>query len=269
MECRRLGSLGLSGVQAPPGAMYPCVDALLPVAPHALAVAFLLTAVAAAVQGTIGFGFAILTVPVLSLVDPALAPVPQLLCVWPLVFWMFWRERHAADIRGVGWILVGRLPGAALGLFLLKAADQSTLDLLLGLLVLGAVGILAGGLEVRRTTATKLGAGVASGIFSMVSSIGGPPIALLYRGEKGATIRASLALVFSAGLVITVLTRLGAAEISWRDAHIALFLLPALFGGLWCSRLLVDRVEGRPLRIGILVLASLASLGLLARALWA
>ena len=71
--------------------------------------ACLLTAFAATVQGTIGFGFAILSVPVLSLLDPALAPVPQLLIMWVMTFGMFWRERRDVDLRGVGILLFGDL----------------------------------------------------------------------------------------------------------------------------------------------------------------
>jgi len=242
------------------------VAELLPVAPAVFAAAFVVTAVSASLQGTIGFGFAVLSVPVLSLLDARLAPVPQLLLAVPLVAAMLWRERKAVELEGAGIIVVARIPGAAIGLVLLKLLSTRALDLLLGAFVLCAVAILASGATVRRTTATKVTAGVASGILGMVSSIGGPPLALLYRDARGDTMRATLAAIFSIGLLITVTMRALAREISWLDVRVTLWLLPALLGGFIASRWLRGRVEGRPLRVTVLLVAALAAVGLLVRA---
>lgn len=238
-----------------------------PVPPGVLAAALAVTAASAALQGTIGFGFAVLSVPVLSLVDPRLAPVPQLLVTLPLTLSMAFRERHAVDLKGVGWVLTGRVPGALLGVALLKLADRRSLDVLLASMVLLAVVMLARGIPLRRRPATELGAGVVSGVMGLVSSIGGPPLALLYRNESGPTIRASLAAIFTIGLGITIVSRVVAREITWLDLHLGILLLPALFIGLWISRYLHGHVEGRGLRIAILVVAALAAVGLLVRAL--
>ena len=51
---------------------------------------------------------------------PLFAPVPQLVMVWPLTIAIFWRERHAVEFRSTLWILAGRLPGAFIGVALLK-----------------------------------------------------------------------------------------------------------------------------------------------------
>ena len=241
--------------------------ALLPVTAPILVVAMLVTALAAAVQGTIGFGFAIVSVPVLSLMDPTLAPVPQLLVTLPLTVSMAWRERHAMDLRGIGWVLVGRVPGALIGVVLLKLADKQGLDVLLASMVLLALGLLVSGVDVKRRPVTEVGAGIASGTMGLVSSIGGPPLALLFHDSPGPSIRASLAGIFTIGLLITIGTRAAASEIAWSDLHVAAFLLPALFVGLWASRYLHGRIEGRPLRVSILVVSAAASVGLMVRAL--
>ena len=239
---------------------------LLPVPPAVLAIALVMTAVSAALQGTIGFGFAVLSVPVLSLVDPVLAPVPQLLVSIPLTVSMTVREREHVDLRGVGWVLIGRLPGAAIGVALLKLAEQRWLDVLLAMMVLLAIGLLVSGADVKRRPSTELGAGVLSGVMGMVASTGGPPLALLYRNEKGPTIRGTLAAIFTIGLLITLVTRIVAREITWLDVHLGVLYVPALLVGLWVSKYLHGRVEGRPLRIAILIVSATAAIGLLARA---
>ena len=73
-----------------------------------LVLAFLITIAAGLVQGTIGFGLAVVSVPVLSLLDRDLAPVPQLLIALPLALAMVWREWRHLDLSGVGWVLAGR-----------------------------------------------------------------------------------------------------------------------------------------------------------------
>ena len=78
----------------------PAVLDVLDLSALELALCLAMMAIAALVQGTVGFGFAIVSVPVLSLVNPALAPVPQLLVQVPLSFGMFLRERrHELALR--------------------------------------------------------------------------------------------------------------------------------------------------------------------------
>ena len=240
---------------------------MLPIAAPVLTAAFVVTVAAAVTQGSIGFGFAVLSVPILALVDPALAPVPQMIIELPLVWAIVWRERADVDWPGVFWVLVGRLPGAALGVLLVAVAGRRLLDLSMAAAVLAAVVILASGASLARNRATQLGVGLASGVMSYVSAIGGPPIALLYRDASGPTIRASLGVIFSVGMAITLGARLVAGHVVWRDVEIALWLLPAVALGFWISHALTNRVEGEPLRRAILALATLAGIGLLARAL--
>lgn len=236
--------------------------------PALLAVAFVVTFVAATVQGTVGFGFAVLSVPLLALMDSRLAPVPQLFLSLPLCIWVAWRDRRAIKIAEVSWILVGRLPGAGLGVVLLTTLSSRWLDGMIAAVVVVAVVIMGSGREVARTRWTKFGAGVVSGTFAMVASIGGPPLALLYGKSKGETLRANLAAVFVLGLLVTIAVRQAAGAIHTTDVILAAWLLPAVLLAAYVSGPLSSRVEGPPLRRAVLLISSLAAIGLLLRALW-
>jgi uncharacterized membrane protein YfcA len=237
----------------------------MPADPWILAVAFLVTLAAGLVQGTIGFGLAVVSVPVLGLLDRDLAPVPQLLIALPLALAMVWREWRDLDLSGVGWVLAGRLPGAALGVVLLKVFPDTALDVLIAGLVLAGVAIVATGVAVRLTPITKLTAGIASGTMGLVASIGGPPLALLYRDVEGGQLRSSLNAIFSIGILFSITVRGVTGEISGNDVRVALFLIPAAFLGLWLSRYLTDQVEGAALKNGVLIISALAAVGLLVR----
>jgi hypothetical protein len=229
--------------------------------------ALAITAGAAAVQGTTGVGFAMISVPILSLLNPLLAPVPQLLVILPITVVMAWRERKAMDLHGIGWIIVGRFPGLALGVALLAVATQRTLDLFIGVVVLLAVVVLATGFHIRRNAATKFGAGVASGTTGVVASIGGPPVALVYTAEEVATIRASLAAVFTIGISLSTIARFATGNVTAMDLRVAAILFPAVVVGYLLSLLYKDQVPKRTVRATILVVSAIAAVALILRAL--
>lgn len=230
--------------------------------------ATVLTGMAAWVQGTVGFGFAIVSVPVLALADPRLAPDPQLLLLFPLTVFMAFREAGHLQWRGVGWLFLGRFPGLFLGGALLVWAEARWLDLAVGSLVLMAAVMLGRGWNLRRTPWSQFLAGVFSGTSSMVSGIGGPPVALLYRNETGPALRSTLAFVFMWGLMLTLVGRFLTGDLTLRDGVWAVALSPGVVGGLWLARSSAQRIPGSALRRGVLLLASGAALGLCLRALW-
>ncbi len=236
--------------------------------PIPLIVTFMVaTFFAAMVQGTIGFGFAIVSVPLLLNIDPRLAPEPQLFVQLPLSLLMFYRERKSADYKAAVWTTVGRVPGTVIGLGLLRIASQSWLDVIIGGLVLLGALLLASGGSIKRNKITEFFAGGFSGLGHAVSSIGGPPLALLYKDDKGPTIRATISLIFAVGLVMTIAGRVVEGHIEVRHLALGALGFPALIGGLYCSRFLLERVEGAPLRRGILFIAGLAAVLLLQRGL--
>ena len=241
------------------------MEALAHIATPEFALAFIVSFLASALHSTVGFGFALISVPLLSLLNPLFAPVPQLLVVLPLTLAIVFRERHAVEVRSTLWIFAGRVPGAFIGVALLKLLSNAALDVLMSLMVMVGVVIVVSRGTFRRTSAREFGAGVASGTMAMVSAIGGPPIALLYRNDTGPTVRANLGLVFAVGLCITIGVRAAADEISWDEVAIGAALLPAVLLGLRASQSLIPRVEGSRLRNAIVIVAGGAAVLLLAR----
>jgi uncharacterized membrane protein YfcA len=244
------------------------LEELLSIPPTYLAAAVLVTFLAAAVQGVLGLGFAIFSVPILSLLDARLAPVPQLLLTLPLTFSMAHRERHAIEWRAISWVLVGRIPGALIGLWLLSIATAQVLDLFIGLSVLAGVAVFSSRIAIRRNPFTELSAGIASGVGGMVSAIGGPPLAMLYGKEKGETIRANLAAAFAVGMVITIAARLMAGRVALIEAQVSLVMLPGLLAGIAVSSKMLGRLRGNALEWSVLTVCALSGVALVLRALF-
>jgi hypothetical protein len=240
----------------------------IPISIPMMCTAMAISCFAAAAQGVVGFGYAIVAVPLLSLVDPRLAPVPQILTALPLTVMTAWRERGDIDGRGVGWILAGRVPGLAIGALLVAVVSPRVLDVVIGLFVMVGVACLGTVARIPRNRLIDMCAGAMSGVSGYVSGIGGPPLALLYRDASGPTIRSTLGVLFAVGIVATVVTRGAVGQVTALDLKLGAVLLAPVVLGTWLSRFLHDLIEGRGLRAAVLALSATAGIGLLLRATW-
>ena len=169
-----------------------------------VALVTVLVAAAACVQGAAGFGMALLAAPLLTLVDRSFAPAPLVLAVLPLSLLVAQRDWAHLDRGGLVWAIGGRLPGVVLGAVAAAALSEHTLALVLGVAVLVAVGLSMVTARLRPTPGTLVSAGFASGFMGTTTSVGGPPMALVYQRSDGPAFRSTLAIYFAAGAVMSL-----------------------------------------------------------------
>jgi len=227
---------------------------------EALALATVIVTIGSAAQGSVGFGLALLTAPLLEWIDPRLVPAPLILAVTVLLALTALRERHAIDLRGLGWILLGRVPGTFLGAVALTGLTARALTVALGLLVLVGVGISLLSLRIPRRPATLSAAGVVSGVMGTTAALGGPAVAILYQHERGDTVRSTLASVFLIGAfmsltALALIGRLGRAEI-----ELSLGLLPGILLGFVLSRGTGAWLDQGHTRTAVLLLSAVSGL---------
>ncbi len=183
----------------------------------------LLLFVSSAVQGVLGFGFAVIASPIIVQINPNL--VPQLLALLglPIALRVFFREKEGVDLSKVKPLIVGRLVGGPIGLLLLLNLSEKYLSIAVGVIVLVAGLGSFFGWVINRSNLNSFLAGTFSGIFGMVAAVGGPPVALLYRNTKSEQFRPSLNSVFSIGILITLSLLLLSGNL-FMD-HLLLFVL--------------------------------------------
>lgn len=235
--------------------------------PLEIAIVFVAVAAGCMVQGAAGFGAAVLAAPILLLVEPDLVPAPLIIAMSMLVILMAIRERHHIDLSGLGWAIVGRLPGTAVGALAVASLSGAALDIALGGMLLCLVVLSAAGIHVEPTRGAQLVAGGLSGLSGTATSVGGPPMALLYQRRPGPVLRATLAAYFCIGIVTSLgglwlVGELGAAE--WKAG--ALLCIPAVIG-LSLSRFLAGRLDLGHTRTAVLVISSISAASVLARGL--
>ncbi|RVN97352.1 sulfite exporter TauE/SafE family protein, partial [Sinorhizobium meliloti] len=162
------------------------------------------TLVSSFIQGALGIGFALIVAPVVGILKPDLLPVTLLLLMLPLNFHVAWRERSAVDWSGAKWITLGRFAGTFAGVWLLAALSTQQLDLAVGwfTVIAAAAALFAPPFEPGRPSA--LGVGLFTGVTETATGIGGPPLALLYQHAQGPILRATVAVCFFVGEIMSL-----------------------------------------------------------------
>jgi len=222
--------------------------------------AFVAVLVGAVVQGAVGFGLALVVVPVLALVRPEALPAVVLLLAMPTAGFMVAREWRFADARGLVWILSGRLAGALVGVGLLALIPAGFLSMLFGGLVLATVLASLARPKIPLRNRTRLAGGVASRAMGTAGGIGGPPLALVYQDRSGPEIRSTLAVAFLVGTGISLGTLFFVGKLEWEHLLLALQLLPGLLLGLLGTRWIASVLDRWWLRPAVLVFAAISGL---------
>ncbi|MHA6794754.1 sulfite exporter TauE/SafE family protein [Pseudonocardia bannensis] len=224
-------------------------------------------AIGALVQGAAGFGLALVAAPLLALVDPVLVPVPLLMVVTVHALLALYREHSDTDWHGVGWALLGRLPGIAIGVLTVATLPPRGFAVVVALSVLVCSLLSVLRWRPRPTIPALVAAGLFSGAAGTATSIGGPPVALLYQDAAGPRVRATLAGYFTAGALLSLAGLAVAGQITGPAVTAGLYLLPFMIAGFVASsplRRFLDRGRTRPVVVG---LAAASALVLLVRAL--
>lgn len=210
------------------------------------------------VQGAIGLGLNMLSAPFVALAVPKALPATLVLLALPIAITTLAREHHALDRVAIKWMLVGALPGTALGLVIVHAADTQTLAVIVGTTVLGGVLLSVLSPPVPTTPRTSLLAGFTSNLFGTATAVGGPPVALLFQHRTGPIARSTLGAFFLTSASLSMIGYVAGGTISGDQALFALELMPVMAVGVWLSRHLHGHVDSGWLRPAMLTMSAIA-----------
>jgi uncharacterized membrane protein YfcA len=225
-----------------------------------LILAFVAVLVGAVVQGSVGFGLALVVVPVLALIRPEALPAVVLLLTMPMAALMSAREWRFADVTGLLPVLGGRILGTLGGVGLLTLVPSDFLSVLFGVLVLAAVLASLLRLKVCLDRRTKFSGGVASGVMGTAGGVGGPPLALVYEDRSGPEIRSTLAVAFVVSTGLSLIALFLSGRVGAEHALLTLQLLPGILLGLFSTRWVAPMLDASWLRPAILVFAAASGL---------
>lgn len=215
------------------------------------------------IQGTIGFGLGLFAAPLLLLIDPQYVPGPLLLASAVLTLLLTRREWAGVRGRDLGWSLGARVVGTVIAVGLLKVLSGEQLDRLFGAVILTGVAITASGIRLRPMPGTLVAAGTLSGIMGTTTSVGGPPMALLYQNESGPAIRGTLSAYFVVGVLMSVLALIYAGRFGMLELHYSLLMVPGVLLGFAVSKRTSKALDGKWLRPAVLAVSAAAAVAVL------
>lgn len=231
-----------------------------------MTLALVIVAVGATVQGTIGFGQALIAAPLLLLVDPRLVPGPITLTAAALNLLMLTRDRGHADHAGLPWAVAGLVPGTVVAYFALSTLSDSALAVAGAVIVLVGVGLSAGGLHVAVSRPNLGLAGLVSGFMGTTAGIGGPPIALVYQRAGGPALRATLSRFFVAAATISLVALVPAGRLGRFELLAGAAMVPGAVAGFLLAPALHGRFDARHTRTAVLVISAASAIAVLVRA---
>jgi uncharacterized protein len=210
---------------------------------------------AAFVNGALGYGFSSLTVPVALLFQSSrvLNPALVLIEVFVNLYVLFInRSSIPAVWRRVYPIIVGLLPGVALGSLLLASLEPAwtklaTYSLLLPLILFQAAGVRRP-LKAERLIALPFGAGL--GFLYSVTTISGPPLAVFFNNQGLAKhdFRAGLAIIRVAESGLTALAYWHLGLFTAQAFGLASTLLPCVLIGVPLGAWLIRKLDAEAFR---------------------
>ena len=214
-----------------------------------------ITLFAAFVNGALGYGFSSLTVPIAlvfytnRILNPALVLIEVLINLYVL---FINRASVPAVWKRVYPILIGLLPGIALGSYLLASLHPGwikfvTYSVLLPLILIQAAGIRR---PIRSERAIGLPFGAGLGFLYSVTTVSGPPLAILFnnQGLVKREFRAGLGLIRVAESSLTAIAYYHLGLFSAESQSIFLTIIPGVFVGIPLGAYLIRRLDAETFR---------------------
>src|SRR5438552_6430480 len=210
---------------------------------------------AAFVNGAIGYGFSSLTVPIAlvfytnRILNPATVVIEVLLNLYVL---FINRDGVPSVWKRVSPIVMGLLPGIAVGGLVLAWLQPSwvkfgTYTVILPLILIQAAGWRR---PIRSTWLIGLPFGAALGILYLVTTISGPPLAILFnnQGLVKTEFRAGLALVRAAESSVTAIVYYQLGLFIAESADLLLVLVPCVMVGVPLGAFIIRRLDAETFR---------------------
>ncbi len=196
----------------------------------------LVAMVGAYVQAVVGLGLGLLTAPVVALVAPSLVPVLPLWLALLISGLNLADEHEHVDWRSTLWSLPARVPGTVLGAWLVASFTEQQIGVALGVMVLLAVALTIRTVDVPLNPVSLAAAGFVAGATGTATSVGGPPIALLYQRGVPEVVRATLSVFFFVGVIISLTGLAISGSLDREPSLLALVLAPGVLVGYVVGR---------------------------------
>jgi uncharacterized membrane protein YfcA len=214
-----------------------------------------ITLLAATVNGALGYGFSSLTVPVALVFYANRVLNPAIIIVEVFInSYVLFINRHSVPAvwKRVFPIVIGLLPGIAVGGYVVASLNPGWIKIITYTVILPLVLIQAAGRRwpVRSERLVGLPFGAALGVLYSVTTISGPPLAILFnnQGFVKNDFRAGLALIRVAESSLTAIVYYNLGLFVAESQGVLSVIIPSIIVGIPLGAWLIRRLDSETFR---------------------
>ena len=171
---------------------------------------------------------ALVSVPLLALIDPGFVPGPFLLAGLLQVVIMAVQNRRGIVAHQVWNMLKGVIIGTGLAFLVLNLLQGQTMGIVFGITILAAIMISCCGIPIPIVRPTLWSAGLLCGLMGTVSGVGGPPLIMLYQNEPGPKVRGNLGVIFLFGALFSMAALTRSGHFGQHEVVLGALLVPGI-----------------------------------------
>ncbi len=219
-------------------------------------------------QMATGVSVGIIIVPFLAMISYTLLPVPVVFASLTLTIMMAYQGRKDIDTKNMPQIGFGMLIGMFVAIYILKKIELQYLGVLFGVLILISVFIS------MKMTSFKLGkkvnysGGFMAGLIGTLALSGGQILALLFQNHPLASIKSSLAFLYTLFSLVLLVVFYAVGDFSYDQLISGFYLMPGFIIGFFIAPLFVKYFNPKYTKSVVLGMAVLGALMLIGKSVW-
>ena len=241
---------------------------MIPLDPTLFVISLIVVAVAAILQGAVGLGFGQVAAAGLIWTAPDMLPATVILMALVVGSISAAREISQVEPRVLSVAMIGRIIGTviAIPLLVLVSEYRQGFFLMFGLLLLLSVALSLVKIRPSFSNYSLVGGGLVSGLMGTITSVGAPPMGLVFQDRGASSARPTLNAFFAIGSAFSLLALLYSGRFALEYVILAALLAPGFIVGVYLSKRFHKFVDNR-FRYLVLAFSSISAIALIARSL--
>jgi uncharacterized membrane protein YfcA len=191
--------------------------------------------VSSILQMATGVSVGIIIVPFLAMISYTLLPVPVVFASLTLTIMMAYQGREHIDTNNMPQIGFGMLLGIFFAVYILKNIELEHLGVLFGLLILLSVFISIKIKTFKLGRKVNYSGGFMAGLIGTLALSGGQILALLFQNHPLASIKSSLAFLYTIFSLVLLLVFYAVGEFSYAQLISGFYMMPGFIIGFFIA----------------------------------
>jgi len=217
------------------------------------------------IQGLTGFGFALVSVPIMIFILSPKVVVPIIIIHGLIInLIILFEARKWVKLKRIWPLIIAGATGIPIGTYLLIALDANILEILIGSVIIPfAITSLAGfNKTIRSEKFAFAPVGITSGLLASSTSLAGPPVILFFinQGIEKQSFRANLVAYFTVLGIVAIAAYMIGGIITTEVINYALWFLPATILGTMIGIKLAPKLSEQLFRNIALIIVIIAGL---------